>query len=203
RTSIDYRTYAELVHSRRPVALRDLMEFRECASIPIDAVESTSAIVRRFMTAAMSLGALSSEAQQVLAAGMKRMDARSNGGEGGDPREASGTATSNRIKQVASARFGVTAEYLMAADELQIKIAQGSKPGEGGQLPGHKVTSFIASVRHALPGTTLISPPPHHDIYSIEDLAQLIYDLKSVNPSATVSVKLVASAGIGPIAVGV
>ncbi|HEX9407689.1 MAG TPA: glutamate synthase-related protein, partial [Thermoanaerobaculia bacterium] len=202
-TPIDYRTYADLVHSREPLALRDLMELRERAPISIEEVEPATEIVRRFMTAAMSLGALSSEAQQVLAAGMNRMGARSNSGEGGEPPETFGTAASNRIKQVASGRFGVTADYLVAADEIQIKIAQGSKPGEGGQLPGHKVTPFIARVRHASPGTTLISPPPHHDIYSIEDLAQLIYDLKRVNPAATVSVKLVSSAGIGAIAIGV
>jgi len=200
---IDYKAYAELVHARDPLTLRDLLEFRRDGSIPLEEVEPASAIVRRFMTAAMSLGALSSEAQQVLAEAMNRLDARSNSGEGGEPPEVYGTITRNRIKQVASGRFGVTAGYLMAADEIQIKIAQGSKPGEGGQLPGAKVTPFIARVRHAQPGQTLISPPPHHDIYSIEDLAQLIYDLKRVNPSATVSVKLVSSAGIGTIAVGV
>lgn len=200
---IDYRTYADLVHARDPLTLRDLLEFRSSVSVPLDDIEPAGAIVRRFMTAAMSLGALSPEAQRVLATAMNRLDARSNSGEGGEPPEVYGTITSNRIKQVASARFGVTADYLMGADEIQIKMAQGSKPGEGGQLPGHKVTPFIARVRHAQPGQTLISPPPHHDIYSIEDLAQLIYDLKRVNPSATVSVKLVSSAGIGTIAVGV
>ena len=202
-TPIDYKNYAELVHARDPLTLRDLLEFRSDGSVPLEEVEQASAIVRRFMTAAMSLGALSPEAQQVLAAAMNRLDARSNSGEGGEPPEVYGTITSNRIKQVASGRFGVTAEYLMGADEIQIKIAQGSKPGEGGQLPATKVTPFIARVRHAQPGQTLISPPPHHDIYSIEDLAQLIYDLKRVNPAATVSVKLVSSAGIGTIAVGV
>jgi len=202
-TPIDYQTYAELVHARDPLTLRDLLEFRSVVPVPLAEVEPAGAIVRRFMTAAMSLGALSAEAQQVLAAAMNRLGARSNSGEGGEPPEAYGTITSHRIKQVASARFGVTAAYLMEADEIQIKIAQGSKPGEGGQLPGDKVTPFIARVRHALPGQTLISPPPHHDIYSIEDLAQLIYDLKRVNPAATVSVKLVSSAGIGTIAVGV
>jgi glutamate synthase (ferredoxin) len=202
-TPIDYKTYAELVHARDPLTLRDLLEFRSGVSIPLEEVEPASAIVRRFMTSAMSLGALSSEAQQVLAEAMNRLDARSNTGEGGEPPEVYGTIASNRIKQVASGRFGVTAAYLMGAEEIQIKIAQGSKPGEGGQLPGHKVTPFIARVRHAQPGQTLISPPPHHDIYSIEDLAQLVYDLKRVNPSATVSVKLVSSAGIGTIAVGV
>ena len=204
-TPIDYRTYAGLVHSRQPVTLRDLMEIRAFSTLNGEkgTVEPATAIVRRFMTAAMSLGALSMEAQQVLAVGMNRLNARSNSGEGGEPPEVFRTVKSHRIKQVASARFGVTAEYLVAADEIQIKMAQGSKPGEGGQLPGHKVTPFIARVRHASAGTTLISPPPHHDIYSIEDLAQLIYDLKRVNPSATVSVKLVSSAGIGAIAVGV
>ncbi|MGZ7039977.1 MAG: glutamate synthase-related protein, partial [Thermoanaerobaculia bacterium] len=200
---LDYKSYAEIVHAREPLALRDLLELRSTSPIPLDEVEPSTTIVRRFMTAAMSLGALSSEAQQVLAVAMNRLDARSNSGEGGEPPEVYGTITSNRIKQVASGRFGVSAGYLMGADEIQIKIAQGSKPGEGGQLLGHKVTPFIARVRHAQPGQTLISPPPHHDIYSIEDLAQLIYDLKRVNPAATVSVKLVSSAGIGTIAVGV
>jgi len=203
RQLLDYKSYADLVHAREPLAIRDLLEFRAGPTVPLDEVEPASAIVRRFMTAAMSLGALSPEAQQVLAVAMNRLGARSNSGEGGEPAEALGTVTSNRIKQIASGRFGVSAEYLMSADELQIKIAQGSKPGEGGQLPGGKVTPLIARVRHAAPGTTLISPPPHHDIYSIEDLAQLVYDLKRVNPAATVSVKLVSSAGIGTIAVGV
>jgi glutamate synthase domain-containing protein 2/glutamate synthase domain-containing protein 3/glutamate synthase domain-containing protein 1 len=207
--SLDYRSYAELVHSRNPIALRDLVEFRSTAPAPpargwsINEVEPVPAIVRRFMTAAMSLGALSSEAQGILAAGMNRLNARSNSGEGGEPAEITRSSGRNRIKQIASGRFGVNAAYLTSADEIQIKIAQGSKPGEGGQLPGHKVTPFIARIRNATPGQTLISPPPHHDIYSIEDLAQLIYDLKRVNPSAAVSVKLVSSAGIGAIAVGV
>jgi glutamate synthase (ferredoxin) len=200
---IDYKTYAQLVHTREPITLRDLLELRPGTAISLDSVEPASAIVRRFMTSAMSLGALSPEAQQVLAVAMNRLDARSNSGEGGEPPEVRGTVTSNRIKQVASGRFGVTAGYLAGATEIQIKIAQGSKPGEGGQLPAEKVTPFIARLRHASPGQMLISPPPHHDIYSIEDLAQLIYDLKRVNPSATVSVKLVSSAGIGTIAVGV
>jgi glutamate synthase domain-containing protein 2/glutamate synthase domain-containing protein 3 len=200
---LDYETYANLVHARAPLALRDLLEFRRGAPIPLDHVEPVSSIVRRFMTAAMSLGALSPEAQQVLAMGMNRLGARSNSGEGGEPAALFDTEAGNRIKQVASGRFGVTAAYLLSADELQIKIAQGSKPGEGGQLPGHKVTAHIAAVRHAAPGTTLISPPPHHDVYSIEDLAQLIYDLRQVNPAAAVGVKLVSSAGIGTIAVGV
>ena len=209
RERIDYRAYAELVHAREPLSLRDLLELRTGTPVRLEEVEPAETIARRFTTSAMSLGALSPEAQQVLAIGMNRLGARSNSGEGGEPREmfwrtaSNGDRANHRIKQVASGRFGVTAEYLVAAEELQIKIAQGSKPGEGGQLPGHKVTALIARLRHAAPGTMLISPPPHHDIYSIEDLAQLIYDLKRVNPAATVSVKLVASAGIGTIAVGV
>jgi glutamate synthase domain-containing protein 2/glutamate synthase domain-containing protein 1/glutamate synthase domain-containing protein 3 len=209
RTKLDYRAYADLVHTRAPIAVRDLMELRAGTPIPIEEVEPASEIVRRFMSAAMSLGALSPEAQQTIAIAMNRLGARSNSGEGGESpelfwRSAPGAERSSaRIKQVASGRFGVTAAYLMSADELQIKMAQGSKPGEGGQLPGAKVTEHIARVRHAAAGTTLISPPPHHDIYSIEDLAQLIYDLKRVNPAATVSVKLVSSSGIGTIAVGV
>jgi glutamate synthase domain-containing protein 3 len=172
-------------------------------------VEPVEDILPRFMSAAMSLGSLSPEAQQTVAIAMNRIGARSNSGEGGESQDLHWKAApdaeraSARIKQVASGRFGVTAAYLMSADEIQIKMAQGSKPGEGGQIPGVKVTEHIARVRHAVAGTTLISPPPHHDIYSIEDLAQLIYDLKSVNPAATVSVKLVSSAGIGTIAVGV
>ncbi|HSP17556.1 MAG TPA: glutamate synthase large subunit [Thermoanaerobaculia bacterium] len=201
----DYETYSNTVHGRDPIVLRDLLEFRRAAEDGGITPEPTSEIVRRFMTAAMSLGALSPEVQHVLAEAMNRMGGRSNCGEGGEPSEhfRRDTHRNHRVKQVASARFGVTAEYLVAAEELQIKIAQGSKPGEGGQLPGHKVTPEIARVRRATPGTTLISPPPHHDIYSIEDLAQLIFDLKEVNPSATVSVKLVSSAGIGTIAVGI
>ncbi|MEO8333578.1 MAG: glutamate synthase large subunit [bacterium] len=208
-TKLDYRAYADLVHSRAPLALRDLMEFRSGEPIPLIEVEPVEDILPRFMSAAMSLGSLSPEAQQTIAIAMNRIGARSNSGEGGEQHElhwkpAPGAErASARIKQVASGRFGVTAAYLMSADQLQIKMAQGSKPGEGGQIPGIKVTEHIARVRHAVPGTTLISPPPHHDIYSIEDLAQLIYDLKSVNPAASVSVKLVSSAGIGTIAVGV
>jgi glutamate synthase (ferredoxin) len=191
------------VDARAPIVLRDLYELRPAgAPLPVDEVEPVEAIVKRFMTSAMSLGALSPEAQEALAIAMNRLGARSNSGEGGALPEQAREA-SHRIKQVASARFGVTAAYLVDADELQIKIAQGSKPGEGGQLPGAKVTELIARVRHATAGTPLISPPPHHDIYSIEDLAQLVADLKQVNPRATVSVKLVSSAGIGTIAVGV
>jgi glutamate synthase domain-containing protein 2/glutamate synthase domain-containing protein 1/glutamate synthase domain-containing protein 3 len=194
---LDYRRYAELVHARGPLALRDLLEFKERPAIPLEQVEPVEAILPRFTSAAMSLGALSPEAHETLALGMGRLGARSNCGEGGED------GARHRVKQVASGRFGVTAAYLASADELQIKIAQGSKPGEGGQLPGHKVTPQIARVRHAAPGVTLISPPPHHDIYSIEDLAQLIYDLKRVNPRATVGVKLVSEAGIGAVATGV
>jgi glutamate synthase domain-containing protein 3 len=172
-------------------------------------VEPVEAIFPRFTTAAMSLGALSPEAHEVLAIAMNRLGGRSNSGEGGEPAESfwrtrtGGDCANNRIKQVASARFGVTAEYLAAAEEIQIKMAQGSKPGEGGQLPGHKVSAHIARVRHAPAGATLISPPPHHDIYSIEDLAQLVYDLKRVNAAATVSVKLVSQVGVGTVAAGV
>ena len=208
-TALDYRSYADLVHARAPLALRDLMEFKAGSAIPLVEVEPVEDILPRFMSAAMSLGSLSPEAQQTIAIAMNRIGARSNSGEGGEsqdlhwgPRTTSDRASA-RIKQVASGRFGVTAAYLMSADEIQIKMAQGSKPGEGGQIPGAKVTEHIARVRHAVAGTTLISPPPHHDIYSIEDLAQLIYDLKSVNPDAAVSVKLVSSSGIGTIAVGV
>jgi len=198
--ALDYKAYSELVHAREPIVLRDLLELLPTANCKLstEEVEPPANIVRHFMTAAMSLGSLSPEAQGVLVEAMTRLGARSNSGEGGE------LATQrHRIKQVASGRFGVTAEYLADADELQIKIAQGSKPGEGGQLPGVKLTPLIAHVRRAAPGTTLISPPPHHDIYSIEDLAQLVYDLKQINRRATVSVKLVSSAGIGTIAVGV
>ena len=194
---LDYRRYAELVHSRGPINLRDLLQFRTGGAISLQEVEPAEAIFPRFMTAAMSLGAISPEAHEVLATAMNRIGGRSNCGEGGED------GAKHRIKQVASARFGVTAAYLASAEELQIKMAQGSKPGEGGQLPGHKVSAHIARVRHASPGITLISPPPHHDIYSIEDLAQLVYDLKRVNPRARVGVKLVSQAGVGTVAVGV
>jgi glutamate synthase (ferredoxin) len=206
---LDYGTYASLVHRRDPVVVRDLLEFAPGPAIPLEDVEPVEAIFRRFTTAAMSIGALSPEAHETLAIAMNRIGGRSNSGEGGtDPdrhwtRLRNGDSANDRIKQVASARFGVTADYLMSAEELQIKMAQGSKPGEGGQLPGHKVASHIARFRHSPEGVALISPPPHHDIYSIEDLAQLIYDLKSVNPTARIGVKLVSSAGIGTIAAGV
>lgn len=201
-----YKKYSRLQHSREVIDPRDLLEFipvetRHSASL--QDVEPVSAIIRRFSTAAMSHGALSKEAHETMAIAMNRLGAWSNSGEGGeDPARYAGEAN-DRIKQVASARFGVTTHYLVSADELQIKMAQGSKPGEGGQLPGHKVSPEIAAIRHATPGVTLISPPPHHDIYSIEDLAQLIYDLRQVNPRAAISVKLVAQAGVGTIAAGV
>ncbi|WP_370324648.1 glutamate synthase large subunit [Euzebya sp.] len=204
-----YAAYAELVSSRPPTAPRDLLEWVPAAEpLPLDEVEPVSSITQRFFTGAMSLGALSPEAHETLAIAMNAVGGFSNCGEGGeDPaRFASrGTAVdrNSKVKQVASGRFGVTPRYLAFADELQIKMAQGSKPGEGGQLPGHKVSALIARLRHTQPGVSLISPPPHHDIYSIEDLAQLIYDLKQVNPHASVSVKLVASAGVGTVAAGV
>ena len=157
----------------------------------------------RFDSAGMSLGALSPEAHEALAIAMNRIGARSNSGEGGEDPSRYGTERTSKIKQIASGRFGVTAEYLVNAEVIQIKIAQGAKPGEGGQLPGHKVNEMIARLRYAKPGVGLISPPPHHDIYSIEDLAQLIFDLKQVNPEALVSVKLVAEPGVGTIAAGV
>ena len=204
----DYKQYSKLVHDRVPMTIRDLLDFKVGTPVPIHEVESIDAIRRRFISTAMSLGALSPEAHRTLAVAMNRIGARSNSGEGGeDPNnyvpDENGDIGHNKIKQVASARFGVTAEYLAMADELEIKMAQGAKPGEGGQLPGIKVNEIIARLRFAIPGITLISPPPHHDIYSIEDLAQLIYDLKNVNPRARVGVKLVAEAGVGTIAAGV
>ncbi|MGH8245384.1 MAG: glutamate synthase-related protein, partial [Gammaproteobacteria bacterium] len=191
------------VHRREPLVPRDLMEFVKGNPIPLEKVEAVEKIFPRFMTAAMSLGALSPEAHEVLAIAMNRIGGRSNSGEGGEDPNRYWTVANSGIKQVASARFGVTAEYLMSAVELQIKMAQGSKPGEGGQIPGIKVAPHIARLRHASPGITLISPPPHHDIYSIEDLAQLIYDLKRVNPTARINVKLVSEVGVGTIAAGV
>ena len=176
--------------------------------ISIEEVEPAAEIVKRFATGAMSFGSISKEAHETLAIAMNRIGGRSNTGEGGEDEErfkpdANGDWRRSAIKQVASARFGVTTNYLVNADDLQIKIAQGAKPGEGGQLPGHKVDEVIARVRHSIPGVGLISPPPHHDIYSIEDLAQLIYDLKNVNPQARISVKLVAESGVGTVAAGV
>lgn len=204
-TKDNYRAFAEISEGREPVSLRDLLCLLPGEPVPMEDVEDESEIVTRFSAQAMSLGALSPEAHRTIAIAMNRLGARSNTGEGGeDPRlYRSDPEASNRVKQVASARFGVTAEYLARADEIEIKMAQGSKPGEGGQLPAIKVTPFIARLRHAVPGMSLISPPPHHDIYSIEDLAQLIYDLRSVNPRARIGVKLVSGAGVGIIAAGV
>ena len=196
---------ALLAKDRSPVAVRDLLDIRKTEPVPLDDVESEASLLSRFSTQAMSLGAISPEAHRTLAIAMNRLGGRSNTGEGGeDPHIYSDDAqANNRVKQVASGRFGVTAEYLVHADELEIKMAQGSKPGEGGQLPAIKVTPYIARLRHAVPGTSLISPPPHHDIYSIEDLAQLIYDLRAINPRARIGVKLVSSSGVGIIAAGV
>jgi glutamate synthase (NADPH/NADH) large chain len=199
-----YREFASLVNERPVSCLRDLLKLKSgAAPIPIEEVEPISAIVARFDGAGMSLGALSPEAHEALAIAMNALGARSNSGEGGEDPVRYGTEKNSKIKQVASGRFGVTAEYLINAEVLQIKIAQGAKPGEGGQLPGHKVNDMIARLRFARPGVGLISPPPHHDIYSIEDLAQLIFDLKQVNPTALVSVKLVAEPGVGTVAAGV
>lgn len=188
--------------------LRSLLDFVETTPIPIEEVEPIDTITRRFVSAAMSIGSIGKEAHETVAIAMNRIGAKSNCGEGGEDPERSialpnGDSMRSRIKQIASGRFGVTAEYLMNADEIQIKIAQGAKPGEGGQLPGSKVTDYIAKIRHTVPNVTLISPPPHHDIYSIEDLAQLIYDVRQVNPLASVSVKLVSEPGVGTIASGV
>jgi glutamate synthase (NADPH/NADH) large chain len=204
-TRADWDAYAASVNERPPAALRDLLalDTAKITPIPLDDVEPVSSIVRRFDSAAMSLGALSPEAHEALAIAMNRLGGRSNSGEGGEDPARYGTDKVSKIKQVASGRFGVTPEYLVNAEVLQIKVAQGAKPGEGGQLPGHKVNALIARLRYARPGIGLISPPPHHDIYSIEDLAQLIFDLRQVNPEALISVKLVAHAGVGTIASGV
>ncbi len=200
----DYAVFARLVNQRQPAALRDLLKLRPAEEpTPIENVEPAKSLFPRFDTAAMSIGALSPEAHEALAVAMNTLGGHSNSGEGGEDPARFNSNRNSRIKQVASARFGVTAHYLVNADILQIKVAQGAKPGEGGQLPGHKVSAHIAALRHAVPGVTLISPPPHHDIYSIEDLAQLIFDLKQVNPDAMVSVKLVAERGVGTIAAGV
>ncbi|NNJ65797.1 MAG: glutamate synthase large subunit, partial [Xanthomonadales bacterium] len=200
----DYRRFAEAVDRRPTLALRDLLRLRPAEKpLTLSQVEGEDHIYPRFDTAAMSIGALSPEAHESLAIAMNRLGGRSNSGEGGEDPARFNSERNSRIKQVASGRFGVSAHYLVNADVLQIKIAQGAKPGEGGQLPGHKVTVEIATLRCSTPGVTLISPPPHHDIYSIEDLSQLIFDLKMVNPKALVSVKLVAGAGVGTIAVGV
>jgi glutamate synthase (ferredoxin) len=204
-------TYEEFVaknNQRRPAGPRDLLAPKQCRPVPLHEVEPVEAIRRRFVSSAMSLGALSPEAHTTLSVAMNRIGARSNSGEGGEDPENyrplhNGDRADNRVKQVASARFGVTTEYLTRAEELEIKIVQGAKPGEGGQLPAHKVTDLIARLRHAVTGIQLISPPPHHDIYSIEDLAQLIHDLKTVNPRARVGVKLVSESGVGTVAAGV
>ncbi|WP_349616378.1 glutamate synthase large subunit [Azotobacter salinestris] len=199
-----FKEYSALVDQRPVSMLRDLLKVREAAQpLALEEVEPLEAILKRFDSAGISLGALSPEAHEALAEAMNRLGARSNSGEGGEDPARYGTIKSSKIKQVATGRFGVTPEYLVNAEVLQIKVAQGAKPGEGGQLPGGKVNGLIARLRYAVPGVTLISPPPHHDIYSIEDLAQLIYDLKQVNPRALVSVKLVAEPGVGTIAAGV
>ncbi|MBN3237828.1 glutamate synthase large subunit [Pectobacterium versatile] len=201
----DYEQYAKLVNERPAATLRDLLALKpqEGAAIAIDNVEPASEMFKRFDTAAMSIGALSPEAHESLAEAMNGLGGFSNSGEGGEDPARYGTNKVSRIKQVASGRFGVTPAYLVNADVIQIKVAQGAKPGEGGQLPGDKVTPYIARLRYSVPGVTLISPPPHHDIYSIEDLAQLIFDLKQVNPKAMISVKLVSEPGVGTIATGV
>jgi glutamate synthase (NADPH/NADH) large chain len=200
----DYRRYAALVNERPPSSLRDLLELRsDRTPLDVGEVEPVEAILGRFDAAGMSLGALSPEAHEALAVAMNRLGGRSNSGEGGEDPARYGTEANSKIKQVASGRFGVTPTYLVNAEVLQIKIAQGAKPGEGGQLPGHKVNEMIARLRFARPGVGLISPPPHHDIYSIEDLAQLVFDLREINPQALVSVKLVAEPGVGTVAAGV
>jgi glutamate synthase domain-containing protein 2/glutamate synthase domain-containing protein 1/glutamate synthase domain-containing protein 3 len=206
----DFKKYCELIDNqeRQLLTLRGLLEFKKGTPVPLDEVEPAKEIVKRFATGAMSYGSISLEAHQTLAIAMNRIGGRSNTGEGGeDPAryqpDDNGDRRSSAIKQVASGRFGVTSEYLVSAQELQIKMAQGAKPGEGGQLPGHKVDKEIARIRHSTPGVGLISPPPHHDIYSIEDLAQLIHDLKNANRDARISVKLVAEVGVGTVAAGV
>ncbi len=208
-----FKKWSELVDEKEsPIFLRDFLGFKKLSSssemVPIDEVEPVESIVRHFVTGAMSFGALSIEAHEALALAMNKLGTRSNTGEGGEDNvryhtEVDGISLSSKTKQIASGRFGVTAEYLVNAEEIQIKVAQGAKPGEGGQLPGFKVNDIIAKTRNAIPGISLISPPPHHDIYSIEDLAQLIFDLKNINPTAAVSVKLVAESGVGTIAAGV
>lgn len=199
-----FKEYTQCVDAKKePIFIRDFLEFRPGTPVPLEEVEPEESIMKRFVTGAMSFGAISREAHEAMAIAMNSIGARSNTGEGGEDAARFSTPARSAIKQVASGRFGVTAEYLVNADEIQIKIAQGAKPGEGGQLPGFKVDKIIAKTRHSIPGLTLISPPPHHDIYSIEDLAQLIFDLKNVNPYAKVSVKLVAESGVGTIAAGV
>lgn len=199
-----YKRFAELVDQRPVATLRDLLSIKQQReSIALKDVEGAKTLFPRFDSAAMSIGALSPEAHEALAIAMNRLGGRSNSGEGGEDARRFNSERNSAIKQIASGRFGVTAHYLINAEVLQIKVAQGAKPGEGGQLPGHKVSVEIAGLRHARPGVTLISPPPHHDIYSIEDLAQLIFDLKQINPKALISVKLVSEPGVGTIATGV
>ncbi|MCM1137044.1 MAG: glutamate synthase large subunit [Muribaculum sp.] len=204
-----FKEFTNLVDNKpNPIFLRDFLGFKKGEPIPVEEVEPVEDIMKRFVTGAMSFGSISREAHEALGIAMNSIGARSNTGEGGEDSERfkvreDGSSARSAIKQVASGRFGVTAEYLINADEIQIKVAQGAKPGEGGQLPGFKVDKIIAKTRHSIPGISLISPPPHHDIYSIEDLAQLIFDLKNINPEAKVSVKLVAESGVGTIAAGV
>ena len=206
----EFKNYVKTVNEGilSPVTLRSMMSFKQRNPIPIDEVEPAESIIQRFVVSAMSFGSISKEAHETIAIAMNRLGAKSNSGEGGEDMsrkfvDKNGDTARSKVKQIASGRFGVTPEYLLSAEELQIKVAQGAKPGEGGQLPGFKVSAEIAHVRHTTPGVTLISPPPHHDIYSIEDLAQLIYDLKCINPEAKVSVKLVSESGVGTIAAGV
>src|SRR5207253_9267018 len=205
-----FKEYTRAVDTQNEhrATLRGLFRFKPAGpAVPIDEVEPASEIFRRFATGAMSYGSISGEAHENLAIAMNRLGGRSNTGEGGEDadrfvRDANGDLRRSAVKQVASGRFGVTSEYLVNADDLQIKMAQGAKPGEGGQLPGHKVYPWIARTRHSTPGVGLISPPPHHDIYSIEDIKQLIHDLKNSNPRARVHVKLVAQVGVGTVAAG-
>ena len=204
-----FKEYTKLVDEKKdPLFLRDFLEFKRQSPVPLEEVEPASEIMKRFVTGAMSFGSISKEAHETMAMAMNKIHGRSNTGEGGEDagrftEKIDGLSLRSAIKQVASGRFGVTTNYLVNADEIQIKVAQGAKPGEGGQLPGYKVNDIIAKTRHSIPGISLISPPPHHDIYSIEDLAQLIFDLRNVNPKAEISVKLVSESGIGTIAAGV
>ena len=205
-----FKKFSSLVDDKeKPIFIRDMMDFKRSEKpLPLEEVESVESITKRFVAAAMSFGALSKEAHETIALALNKLGSRSNTGEGGEDsdrftKKVNGVSLSSKIKQVASGRFGVTTAYLVNAEEIQIKVAQGAKPGEGGQLPGFKVNEIIAKTRHSIPGISLISPPPHHDIYSIEDLAQLIFDLKNVNPAAAISVKLVAESGVGTIAAGV
>lgn len=204
-----FKEYTKLVDEKEePLFLRDFLEFKRQSSVPLEEVEPASEIMKRFVTGAMSFGSISKEAHETMAMAMNKIHGRSNTGEGGEDagrftEKIDGLSLRSAIKQVASGRFGVTTNYLVNADEIQIKVAQGAKPGEGGQLPGYKVNDIIAKTRHSIPGISLISPPPHHDIYSIEDLAQLIFDLRNVNPKAEISVKLVSESGVGTIAAGV